>query len=63
MMPKLVCLLAAALMGYLQRNTDPNVATKQRHWFPHDHLKASHDDAHGTGRQSLSWQHSFGYQE
>ena len=27
--------------GWLWRD----VATKQRHWFPHDHLKASHDDA------------------
>jgi hypothetical protein len=22
-----------------------DLATKQRHWFPHDRLKASHDDA------------------
>jgi hypothetical protein len=75
-MPKLVCLLAAALMlvsgaatahswyhekcchdkdchpvpceqieklreGWLWRDA----ATKQRHWFPNDRLKASHDEA------------------
>jgi hypothetical protein len=27
--------------GWLWRDA----ATKQRHWFPHDRLKASHDDA------------------
>jgi hypothetical protein len=27
--------------GWLWRD----MATKQRHWFPHDRLKASHDDA------------------